>query len=325
VTPLPMPTVMFPAAHHPGPSALNDTTPLRVGGACADSGNQTGSARMIGAGEQTRNPDVHCLAAPLVLAIRDVQVTAQTLGTAPACFRCQATDEPLQTAHETLACVCASGVCAFAGGVGRDVACVARTTMVSARMQQVPPRMQVDAVRMQGLDAAATSEVSTPRLHMRNKRVAQAHATGYVASLYQVSARTSVVDSVRVLSHGVVQDDLRASRRFGSEEMSSCCDCNDTCRQPHCSWGPCSSPFGAIRDARRPNPASGGTMEPDGEACTWRRLVLGAHRVRLVSVRHLAHGPKADLWLAYVGPQGGHEQAQSCPSKHPDGYREVPF
>jgi hypothetical protein len=67
------------------------------------------------------------------------------------------------------------------------------------------------------------------------------------------------------------------------------------------------------------------TLVPHREAGSWKRFARDANHEALVSMRVLAHGPRADLWLAYVGPQTGHDQAQACPSKHPDGYREVPF
>ncbi len=312
---------------------------LHVGGACAGSGYQAGSASATGPGEETRNPSLHSLTWAGARAIRDAQVTAQIVARLPACSRCRSThqrlqaqhaglrapNEPMQSPHEAFASVRAGGVFAFAGGVGPHVACVAGTTVVSARMQHVCASMQVAGVRMQGLCAAASSEVSSLSVDRRSKRVVEAHATGCVASLYPLSARTSIVDNVRVRSYGVAQHDLRASRRLGAQCVPSCRGCNDTCGQTPRSWAACNPLFAVIRDAHASIPAPGRTISPDSEACTWRRFVRSAHRLVLVSVRYLAHGPKVDLWLAYVGPQGGHEQAQSCPSKHPDGYREVPF
>jgi hypothetical protein len=71
--------------------------------------------------------------------------------------------------------------------------------------------------------------------------------------------------------------------------------------------------------------AAHGTIRSDRGMAVWDRCVRRSARVMFRSARQFASSVLAAVCLAHVGPQAGQDRAQACSSKHPDGYREVPF
>jgi len=83
--------------------------------------------------------------------------------------------------------------------------------------------------------------------------------------------------------------------------------------------------FGAMLRACAVAGRMRGTVRDDPRAIVRGRSMHRRKRTVFASARRYANASHTALWLAYVGAQTGHDRAQSCPSKHPDGYREVPF
>lgn len=105
----------------------------------------------------------------------------------------------------------------------------------------------------------------------------------------------------------------------------TCHACSRTCRPCNSS---CASATHACCTMQRNRTAIGrtrGKVRSDRHANPRDRFTHRMLRQRFAPVRRLATASRAAIVVAYVGPQTGHDRAQSCPSKHPDGYREVPF
>jgi hypothetical protein len=306
--------------------APQHVTPLpRVAMVLADVGMRHGSAWTLVAREATHdgNNDLHGRSAsPMTDALSGGTRISATL-IVVTCLK--APNASLQTPHESLSCACAGGVSTSAGGLCRDHRLHARDTAVSAGMHGHTPRSRAVSARLHPLIPRGTSVSPQAKGLMLAGSVVLARGTGNMPGLYPVSPRPSLVGRGCVFAGGGCDRCLRACNWYRPKCMQCRRVSADASEKPHRTWRACNPPFGAIYPSLAPIADSRGTIHPGREASTWECFVRNADRMAFVSVRRLARERCADLWLAHVGPQTGHELAQACPSKHPDGYREALF
>lgn len=304
----------------------------RVAMAPVGVGMRNSAAWTLVAREATQGCRVGHQGAPTGLITDAVSAGVCTFATV-AVGRClQTPNESLQTPHEALLCACAGGVAACAGSPSADYRFPAGDTAVSAGMYAHALHSHAVSTRLQGLVSRETSDSPRAKGHMRPESAVVARDTGDVPGLYPVSPRPSLVGRACVLAEGGC-DQCFLARDWCRPECMQCRHvCADTNEKQNRTRGACNSAFVAMNplfvaplrsDARIA--ASCGTISPDHEASAWERRARRCHLMAFGLVRRLAHARRADLWLAHGGPQTGHELAQACPSKHPDGYRETLF
>jgi len=179
--------------------------------------------------------------------------------------------------------------------------------------------------RVQGRMTNATGYVPRMKGYKARMNAVVARDTGCMPRMHAFIARTSHVGLACVHTHGACNQCVCVCHQSLDPCRHSCGVCVDTHEETQHSFGTCKPTFGAADPDDVLIAVSSGTIQPDRDANPWMRFMRGSKRMSFDAVRHLEKTRRADLWLAHGGPQTGHELAQACPSKHPDGYRETLF
>jgi hypothetical protein len=244
----------------------------------------------------------------------------------------QTPNEVLQARHEPSHRPHAGGVFASVDGVFANYGLPARDSGVSPGMCAHMPGMRVLSSPMPGLMPGVTTLLSHTRVHTCPMCVVEGRDTVDMSRLRVVSSAASPVAGASRPADGILQGKAGACSRELSRRHRNRCVGRPACGPQHRSCGTCGRSFLVSVPASGTNECSDARFavscrasHRSGFATTWQRFAGNPNRRSAASEQRRAHARCADLWLAYVGPQKGHGQAQACPSKHPDGYREVPF